>query len=135
MLVVADASAIVEYLFRTERAQSVERIIVDPDVQLHAPALSDVEVLSACRRATLRGKMDGNGAALVLSAYLDLPLVRHGHEMLVARALALREDFTAYDAMYVALAEALGATLLTADRRLVRAARRHTDLEVVSAAA
>jgi predicted nucleic acid-binding protein len=73
-------------------------------------------------------------AALALEAYLDLPLCRHGHAGLLARALALRQNFTAYDAVYVALAKLLGAELLSADAGLVRATRRHTDLAVVSAA-
>ncbi|MGH7587476.1 MAG: hypothetical protein ACRELU_02680 [Gemmatimonadota bacterium] len=76
--------------------------------------------------------MDEARAGLALEAWLDLPLSRHGHAALLARALALRENFTAYDAMYVALAELLGAELLSSNAGLVRAARRHTDLEVVS---
>ncbi len=73
-------------------------------------------------------------ASLALDAYLDLPLARHGHAGLMTRALALRDNFTAYDAMYVALAEGLGAELLSADKGLVRAAGHHTDLDVIPAA-
>jgi predicted nucleic acid-binding protein len=57
--------------------------------------------------------------------YLDLPLARHGHQRLLARALQLRSNFSAYDAMYVALAEQLKADLLTADDGLARAVRSH----------
>lgn len=73
-------------------------------------------------------------ASLALEAYLDLPVARHGHAGLMTRALALRDNFTAYHSMYVALAELLRAELLSADTGLVRAARQHTDLAVVSAA-
>jgi predicted nucleic acid-binding protein len=104
-------------------------------VDLHAPALCDVEVVSAFRRALLGGVMQESRAALALEAYLDLPLARHGHAGLMERALVIRDNFTAYDAMYVALAERLGGELLSADAGFVRAVRRHTDLEVVSAAA
>jgi predicted nucleic acid-binding protein len=66
-----------------------------------------------------------------LTDYLDLPLERHGHPHLVSRALELRGNFSAYDAVYVALAEGVGATLLTADRPLARATRRHTGVAVL----
>ena len=60
--------------------------------------------------------------------YLDLPLTRHAHTPLLPRMLELRENFSAYDATYVALAELLGASLLTADRALARAAVRHVEV-------
>lgn len=100
---VADASAIVEYLLRTRSALSIEQIIQDPDVDVHVPSLCDVEVLSGLRRALLEGQM----------------------------TLELRENFTAYDAVYVALAERLRSALLSGDLRLRRAARGHTSLEVL----
>jgi predicted nucleic acid-binding protein len=103
------------------------------DADLHVPALCDVEVASVLRRALLAGRMDEARAGLALEAWLDLPLSRHGHAGLLSRALTLRENFSAYDAVYVALAELLGAEVLSADAGLVRAVRRHTDLEVVAA--
>jgi predicted nucleic acid-binding protein len=124
----------VEYLLRTARARLVQDVIEASDADLHAPALCDVEVVSAFRRALRTKLMPEPRAALALEAYLDLPLARHGHTGLMVRALALRGNFTAYDAVYVALAERLGAELLSADAGLVRAARRHTDLGVISAA-
>ena len=130
----ADASAFVEYLLRTGRAGLVEGVFESPGVELHAPALCDVEVVSAFRRALRTGLMEVARASLALEAYLDFPVARHGHAGLMARALALRDNFTAYDAMYVALAELLGAELLSADSGLVRAARRHTQLAVISTA-
>ncbi len=123
-----------EYLLRTARARLVQDVIEASDVDLHAPALCDVEVVSAFRRALRTELMTEPRAALALEAYLDLPLARHGHAGILARALALRDNFTAYDATYIALAERLRAELLSADAGLVRAARRHTDLEVLSAA-
>ena len=108
-------------------------MIEDSGVDVHTPALCDVEVASVFRRALRTGLISEPRAALALAAYLDLPLARHGHAALLARALAIRDNFTVYDAMYVALAEALGAELLSADAGLVRAVRRHTDLEVLAA--
>ncbi len=119
---------------RTARARLVQDVIEASDADLHAPALCDVEVVAALGRALRKGVMSEPRAALALEAYLELPLARHGHTGLLVRSLALRGNFTAYDAMYVALAERLGAELLSADAALVRAARRQTALDVISAA-
>jgi predicted nucleic acid-binding protein len=129
--VVADASAIVEYLLRTDRAPAIEAIVVDPDVDVHVPFLCDVEVASALRRGLRDGRLDDRHASRVLEAYLDLPLIRHGHTDLLARALDLRDNFTSYDAMYVVLAERLSAALLTGDASLDRATRRHSRIEIL----
>jgi predicted nucleic acid-binding protein len=91
----------------------------------------DLEVASALRRALLRNELTVGRAAEALADYLALPLRRHHHGRLLARILALRANLSAYDASYVALAERLEAPLLTGDRRLERAARRHTDIEVL----
>lgn len=125
---VADASALVEYLLRTPRSAAIGRIVEDPEVDLHAPALCDVEVAAALRRALLAGRLGVERAEQAVEHYLDLPLSRHGHESLMAPALRLRENFSAYDATYVALAERLEASLLSADDRLARATARHTGI-------
>jgi len=65
-----------------------------------------------------------------MADYVDLPLVRHGHLALLPRMLELGQNFSAYDAAYVALAEALAAQIVTADDRLGRAVRRHTDVSL-----
>ncbi len=96
------------------------------DVDLRVPSLCDVEVAAGLRRALLRGLLPPERAQLALDHYLLLPLTRHGHQALLGRVLGLRSNFSAYDACYVALAEVLGAELLTADERLSRAVRTHT---------
>jgi len=67
----------------------------------------------------------------LLDSYFRLPLERHPHGPLLGRIVSLWANFTAYDAVYVALAEDLGAALVTLDARLARAARAHTSLEVI----
>ena len=129
--VVADASALVEYLLRTERGAAAEAILRDPGTDLHVPALCDVEVASVLRRGLLTDRLGPARAAEATADYRDLPLTRHGHLALLDRVLDLRANFTAYDAFYVALAERHAATLLTADRALARAVRRHVEVEVV----
>ncbi|MFW6193617.1 MAG: type II toxin-antitoxin system VapC family toxin [Gemmatimonadota bacterium] len=130
-LVVADASALAEYLLRTERGEEIRPVVEAEAHDLHTPFLCDVELAAVLRRGLLAGRMGDVRAREALTDYLDLPLERHGHPQLVSRALELRENFSAYDAVYVALAEGLGAALLTADRPLARATRRHTGVTVL----
>ncbi len=87
---------------------------------LHVPALCDVEVTAALRRALRLGALDERRAEEAVQDYLDLPLTRHGHQSLVVRMLELRANFSANDATYVALAEHLGGHMLTADGPLAR---------------
>jgi predicted nucleic acid-binding protein len=75
--------------------------------------------------------MDEEGALETLARYRELPLERVAHESLLDRVLGLRDNFSAYDATYVALAESVGVTLHTADHRLARAVREHTEVVVV----
>ena len=126
-----DASAILEYLLRTERAGSIESFVRLPDVDLQIPALCDVEVSAGLRRAMARSVLSEVRAAQAIDHYLDLPLTRHGHQILLRRILGLRENFSAYDAAYVALAEQIGGELLTADDRLANAARAHTSIGIL----
>jgi len=126
--VVADASAMVEYLLRTEAAGAIARVVTDPDTDVHVPALCDVEVAAAIRRALLQRRITIARAEEAVVDYLDLPLIRHGHERLMAPILLRRANFSAYDAAYVTLAEALSAALLSADRRLLGAVARHTRI-------
>jgi predicted nucleic acid-binding protein len=129
--VVADASALVEYLFGTSRARAIGTIIEAENVELHAPSLCDIEVAAVVRRALLSRRLRENRAAEAILDYLDLPLTRHGHTALIARVVQLRPNFSAYDAAYIALAERLSAELLTADEALSRAARSHSAVAVL----
>lgn len=130
--VVLDAAAAVEYLLGTPRSEAIAGTIEDGSVDLHAPALCDVEVTGALRRALLRGLVSATRAEVALSDYLDLPLRRHGHGALLGRILALRRSFSVHDACYVALAERLRADFLTGDWSLGRAVRAHLGLRVES---
>lgn len=105
---------------RTRRASSIREVIEAPDSDLHVPSLCDIEVCSALRRALLRNLLSAGRASQALTDYLDLPLIRHSHLPLLERILQLGENFTAYDATYVSLAEMLQAPLVTADDSLAR---------------
>jgi len=128
---VIDASALVELLLRTGRQEAVEHLFKVADVELHVPALCDLEVAAAVRRVLLRRLITQDHAGRAIDGYLDLPISRHGHELLLRRILDLRDNLTAYDASYVALAEALDAVLVTGDGSLARAVRAHTRLEML----
>jgi predicted nucleic acid-binding protein len=99
--------------------------------RLVAPHLIDLEVPSVWRRQLAAGLIDLRRATLALEDLLTMPLRRAPHDALLHRCWQLRDNMTMYDAAYVALAEALGAPLLTADRRLSRATGARCDIEIV----
>ena len=99
-----------------------------PDADIRVPGLCDIEVVAGLRRALLRDLVSAERAELALEQYLLMPLTRRDHPALLSRVLELRSNFSAYDACYVALAEHLGADLLTADEPLSRAVRMHTKI-------
>jgi len=82
-------------------------------------------VASALRRLLNAKELTFDRSLEALQDYLDMPLQRHGHESLLPRMLELRDNFSAYDAAYVVLAERLGSKLLSADEPLIRAIRKH----------
>jgi predicted nucleic acid-binding protein len=131
-MIVLDASAVVELLLGTLLGRSIAARVADPELALHAPHLVDVEVAQTLRRFVRGGELDAPSAAAALEELRALDVERHSHEPLLDRVWALRDNLTAYDAVYVALAEALGATLLTCDGRLARAAGIRARVAVVS---
>ena len=114
-MIVIDASAMLEFLLQTPLGSQVEaRLFRDRD-EFHAPHLLDVEVAQALRRLVRTGDVRSDRAEGALVDLLDFDLRRHSHVDLLGRAWELRDNLTAYDAMYVALAEALDAPLVTCD--------------------
>lgn len=100
---------------------------------LAAPELIDIEVLSVVRGAIRRGDIDVRRAALAVDDLRDLPLARTRHSRLLTRCLEHRDNLTAYDAAYVALAEALSCALLTADGGLAAAPGVRCEIELLAA--
>lgn len=128
-MLVVDSSAVLEALAaRDPAAGLVERLAEDGD--LHAPHLIDTEVLHALRRMLRRGQISGERAYDARTDYAELTLVRYPHEPLNDRVWELRENLTAYDATFVALAEALDVPLITCDARLAAAPGPRTRIEV-----
>jgi predicted nucleic acid-binding protein len=100
-------------------------------VSLHAPHLLDVEVAQVLRRYAARGELTAARGVEALADLAAFPLTRYPHDLLLARIWALRENLTAYDAAYVALAEALRAPLVTRDERLASAPGHRATIELV----
>jgi predicted nucleic acid-binding protein len=98
---------------------------------LAAPELVDLEVVSVLRKQLAIGALDGRRAGLALTDLAELPLRRAPHLPLLARCWELRDNFTVYDAAYVALAEVLDAPLVTADSRLGRAPGTTCQIDVL----
>ncbi len=119
-MLVVDASAVVAVLAGSPRDAKLTRRLVKAD-ELRAPHLIDIEVLHALRSLVARGELTPDRAQDARIDFADLLLVRHPHAPLADRIWALRHNLTAYDAAYVALAEALGAPLVTCDSRLAGA--------------
>lgn len=130
-MIVVDASAITELLLQTELGTRVERRVCRDEDDLHAPHLLDVEVLSALRRLVRAGELIADRAQDAIEDLALLRIIRHGHLDLATRAWELRENFTAYDAVYLALAESLDATLVTCDRPFGTAPGHSARIEVI----
>ncbi|MGL5819476.1 MAG: type II toxin-antitoxin system VapC family toxin [Phycicoccus sp.] len=129
-MLVVDASCLVEVLIGGSAAGDVRRWLASEPDQV-APHVVDVEVLGVIRREHLHGRLDRTEAAQAVDDLYAWPGERFGHRPLLARAWELRDTVRGWDAMYVALAEALGATLLTSDRRLAAATGPQCHIETV----
>src|SRR6185295_8628243 len=120
-VIVIDASALLEFLLQTPLGTRVEARLFRDQEQFHSPHLVDVEVTQGLRRLVRVREVSPDRAAEAIADLADLDLHRHPHLDLLSRAWKLRQNVTAYDAMYVALAEALGAPIVTCDTPLAKA--------------
>ena len=130
-MIVVDASALLEFLLQTPLGTRVEARLLRDEGEFHSPHLIDVEVAQALRRLVRTGEVSADRAAEALDDLIDLDLHRHAHLDLLTRAWKLRANVTAYDAMYVALAEALDATVVTCDTPLANAPGHRARIEVI----
>lgn len=116
-MIVIDASALLEVLLRTPAAGEVEARLFS-GATVHAPHLLDLEVTQVLRRYVHTGDLTSTRAAAALKDFSDLRIERYAHQPFLPRIWDLRANVTAYDAAYLALAEALDAVLVTRDHRL-----------------
>jgi predicted nucleic acid-binding protein len=130
-VIVVDASALLEFLLQTATGVRVEARLLRDDDELHAPHLVDVEVVQGLRRLVRMGEVSSGRADEAIADLTDLDLHRHPHVDLLQRAWKLRDNISAYDAMYVSLAEAIEATLVTCDSPLATTPGRRARIEVI----
>lgn len=131
-MIVLDASAAVELVLRTPLSERIASRALQPAEELHAPHLIDVEVAQVLRRLAQSTELAPARAALALADFGDLAIERHAHGALLRRVWSLRAVMSAYDAAYVALAEALASPLLTCDGRLARAHGHAAQIELIA---
>ena len=130
-MIVVDASAVLEVLLQTPAAPAVSDRFFGRGDSLHAPHLLDVEVAQVLRRYAAAREFDERRGREALEDLRDFPLTRYPHDILLERVWALRHQLTAYDAVYIALAEALRAPLVTRDRRLASSHGHRAKIELI----
>jgi predicted nucleic acid-binding protein len=130
-MIVLDASVVVDLLIKPAGDTSELRTRIRAAGIVYAPHLMNAEVTTTLRRHLLRGWIDEISARRAIRRLAGMQIRWRPHRALLGRALALRDQLSAYDAIYVAMAEATGATLVTRDARLARATGHRARVEVV----
>ena len=129
-MIVLDASAAFEFLLQTRTGHSISARL-STVMEVHAPHLLDIELASSLRRSVALGTLTGERARQALDDLRVMRVRRYWHVPLLAQIWDFRDNFSAYDAAYLALAEALGATLLTRDKALASARLQRGKVEVI----
>jgi len=129
-MLVVDASCLLELLLQLKSSETVRQRLLLQDQSLCAPQLIDIEVSHVLRRYWLAKELSTKRGHDALVDLKDFPLERFEHTVLLSRIWQLRNNLTAYDAAYVALAEALDAPLVTCDAKLARSTGHGATIEV-----
>ncbi len=129
-MIVLDASAVVDWLLQTPAGQRIERRIYARNDTLHTVHLLDVEFAQVLRRLVREGTLSAKRAEEALEDLAALRVTRYAPILLLDRVWRLRQNLSAYDAAYVALAEELKAPLITRDRKLAAAPGHTAAIEV-----
>ncbi|MCC7327175.1 MAG: type II toxin-antitoxin system VapC family toxin [Burkholderiales bacterium] len=130
-MIVVDASAPIKVLLGTSATGRVAERLFRQDETLHAPHLLDVEVAQVFHRYARTGVLEAERGAQALEDLGDFPIARYPHQPFRFRIREQRRNVTAYDAAYVALAEALAAPLLTRDAKLASSAGHQAPIELM----
>jgi predicted nucleic acid-binding protein len=129
-MIVLDASAAVDWLLRTAAGQRIDQRIYARSDTLHSVHLLDVEFLQVLRRLVRQGMLGPARAEQAIDDLLAVRITRHAPALVMRRIWRLRQNLTAYDAAYVALAEELRAPLITRDQRIAAAPGHAAVVEV-----
>lgn len=129
-MIVLDASALVDWLLQTHAGREIEKRIYARNEPLHAPHLVDIEVIQVLRRLVRSGVISSRRGDEAVQDLSSLRIARYPHFPFLSRIWKHRNNLSAYDAAYVALAESLGATLITRDGRLASASGHSAQIEL-----
>ena len=129
-MIVLDASAAIDWLLQTAVGQEIEDRLYSRGESLHSPHLLDLEVAQVLRRLVREGAVSAPRADQAIQDLFDLRVTRYPHFVFLPHIWRLRDNFSAYDAAYIALTERLGATLITRDARLASASARRVSIEL-----
>ena len=129
-MIVLDASAVVDWLLQTPEGKRINHRIIAGRETLHTTHLLDVEFAHVLRRLVREKMLTASRAEEAIEDLRAVRMARYAPSLLLTRIWQLRGNLTAYDAAYVALAEALGAPLITRDRRLAAAPGHKAAVEV-----
>lgn len=130
-MIVVDASAVLEFLLRTEKGVRVQERMLDSGESLHAPHLIDIEVSQTLRRLVILKEITAARGKQALEDHVALHIKRAEHKDLLERVWSLRDSITAYDAAYVVLAEILDCPLITCDAKLARSHGHRARIELI----
>ena len=128
---VLDASGATELVLNTAAGKQLAARLADDSVVVHVPHLIDLEIAQVLRRYVRHGTLSARTGALALERWRSLDVQRYSHEPFLDRIWQLRDNVTAYDAVYVALAEALRSVLFTGDRKLAGAPGVKVAIELI----
>ncbi len=128
---VLDASGAMELLLNTIRGRRLGARLSDTAELVHAPHLIDIEIAHVLRRYVLGGVLEGRQAVQALDRWRQFDVERYPHEPFLDSIWSLRNNVTAYDAVYVALAATLGESLVTGDRKLAASKGLNVRVELV----
>ena len=130
-MIVPDASVVLEIVLRTQRGLKIQARLLSSRETLHAPHLIDLEVCQVLRRYLLNRDLTAGRAAEAIEDFQSIRIFRYPHRIFLDRIWELRSNMTAYDAAYVAIAETIGAPLLTSDKRLASTSNHSARIEFI----
>ena len=130
-MIVVDSSVVIELLLRSQTGVKIEERLLSPFEDLCAPHLLVLEVAQVLRRYCISGDMSPERGKEALEDLIDMPITKYPHDIFLPRLWELRHNITAYDAVYIALAEALPAPLLTRDQYLASAPGHEAKIELI----
>jgi predicted nucleic acid-binding protein len=130
-MIVVDASCLLELLLNSPRAKRIFEALNDHTDEISAPSLIDVEVCHVLRRYVMLKVVSAHRGKEAVEELAEFPMERFPHAVLLSRMWQLRNNLTAYDAAYVALAEVLECVLLTCDGRLASTRGHRAAIELI----